>query len=314
MDSVLKQMAIFAVELHFFGATKKLEWEELGVDVSTLPQNILSLGVKTVLNTKKLNPFRSARKRIQRMGVQIGVRYGTQTFAVFGQARAQRFEAFMQEEITRLHALKQDFLSSYEESVRTWARSCPAWEQQIIAIAPSLSRVASAFVMDFEVHHVIPYGNGESTARKLLGLKDQAVSEIAQEVKSTWEAGVTQRLGATGLLTRIADKADGLVLLESDFRFVVDFANDAADKLRCAKGELTPEENFMLSGVFNALTNYDLLALLKSGGLKLVTKPEPASLFGEEYTAPVAAEIADSTPVEPVASEHQEMTESAWIW
>lgn len=299
--SVLGNINVVSVSLKFFGGSASLTAEDLGIDTSVLPADVVALGSKKIVNKDLLKGFGAARKNVQRKGLLKGTAF-LGGYAMSPEASVD----FLDEVKVMLSELESDmetFLTNYPTYVQDWAKMHPKWSDAIVAAAPSVQSVRSRFQFKVRCFKVSEPGDtlaDGGLVEEISGLAGQILSEIARDVKLTWKDRGYGAQQIKSLLRRVSEKAKALSFINSDLTKICVLINDTLSSLPIT-GKIEGRDYLQLKGLMDMLMDPQMvLASMKQGDLAILVADESEALVANESDA-LVAEASDAfvnlTPV-----------------
>ena len=292
LDWLSDPLVFVNVDITNWSGKKTLTPEDLGLDRSQLlPETLVSLGDKQLVDPEALKAFGSIRSAARRLCLAVGTRFlGGYAVPV---AKAPALLAELDALGQRYQDARAAFLAGYHGQLAAWTQQQPPVWQKLIqdALVPAeyvggrLSFAVQAVRFAAPDPAVVDHGG---LPQALSGLSGQVLHEIAGVARETLERSfqgkheVTRR--ALSPLASIRDKLDGLSFLDGRFRAIV----GEIDRLMAQ----VPKQGPIANGVLAGLTQFLSLAVQPDG---LQTWAENASVW---ETPQEALGLLD-TPVAP---------------
>lgn len=294
--SVLGNINVVAVSLKFFGGSASLTAEDLGIDTSALPADVIALGSKKIVDKDLLKGFQAARKNMQRKGLLKGTAF-LGGYAMSPE-NSKEYLMEVQSQLAELQTDMESFLESYPSYVDAWASLHPAFAEAIRAAAPSVQAVRSRFQFKVRCFKVSQPGDELADGgmiEEVNGLAGQILEEISRDVKLTWKDRGYGAQQIKSLLRRVSDKASSLSFINGDLNKITLLINDVISSLP-PTGKIEGTDYLSLKGLMDMLMEpAKLLASLKQGDLALV--PADAVIADAPADAVTADESQTPFPV-----------------
>jgi Protein of unknown function (DUF3150) len=239
---ILDRLAVIKIEATLWSGRKKLRPEDLILgDGSRLPPpDLATLGSKRIADPRDVQVFARLKKEGERSCQRVGSRF------LGGYAIPEPELPSVLQSLDRIQnefeAARFDFLSRYDQAVAAWANQHPDFSEAIRRAVDPVGKVAHQLGFDFVVFRLkTPEGNASTLERKLRGLSETLLSEVAQEARTYVHSSLVGRTEVTRRaltpLKRIRDKLQGLSFLDPVIQEWIDPINEVLDRIP-SKGEI----------------------------------------------------------------------------
>jgi Protein of unknown function (DUF3150) len=325
--TVIDEIIVFVPKLMFFGGSTTLTAEDLGIDTTDLPKDLVALGTKSIVNQDLLNGFKTTRKAIQRRAKLKGAAI-LNGFGMSAES-AKEFLVDINPILDELRTQVESFLDAYPSYVEAWASAHPKWSDKIRQAAPSLQTVRSRFSIKMPFIKIAPPGSelGDGgLSDEVAGMAGQILEEIATDVKATWKDRGYGAQQIKSLLRRISEKAKSLSFINSDLNKVSKLI-EATLSTFPSTGKIEGVDYLQLKGLMDMLMQpSEVLKAMKQGDLAVIAvAPE---IETEVVSTQIAAPSVDSNsaevevfqpetldvPMTVPAIQETESTGSSWAW
>lgn len=254
--TVLDQLLVVNLDAHIWSARRKLMPEDLG-NTRLPPDELASLGSKKICNPEEINIFRMLKARAESLLRQNGIRF------LNGWAVPEEKLAAIDESLTGIrddfNTAKEDFLQRYEQAVREWIDSHPAWREIIANSIVSEEYVRSRLSFRWQVFRVAPPlsdASQDSLADEVKNLGNALYDEIARSAAETWKNCYEGRTEVTrkalSPLNAMYDKLMGLTFVEPRVSPIASIIRTALDSIP-KRGPITGGTLLMLQGLVSLL-------------------------------------------------------------
>lgn len=280
--NILDQIACVCCDISIWSGIKKLTAEDLDLSKEQMPpEGLAALGHKKICDPKAIADFKRIKGQAASLLANNGVRFLTgYAIPLEKLEEIQGKLAELEEEFCRV---RDNFLSSYEETIEAWIKAHPSWAIQIRRAVEPVERVAAALswrTSCFKVMHPGVADKGLQEEANSLG--QQLLKEVAQEAREAYAASFHQKSSVTRKalrpLRRMYDKLMSLSFLEPR---VQPYLAIMSSVLKRAE-QKTPIEGAMLNEV--------------KGVVLTLTKPERVLACGDPGWTP---EKPESLPEQP---------------
>lgn len=281
VKSLARQVVFVSLAIECWSGRRNLQPADLGLDAASLPpEELISLGQKTLINPAELKVFTTLRAAARRECLAVGARFLGGFVVPDGKAPA--LLSTLDELERRFTAARQRFIAVFDDLVQDWVQAHPGWERLIRHALVTSQYVAqrlsfSVQAMRFAPAEGITHGGLETAAAGLAGTLFHEIAHTAHEALARSYLGrtsVTRR--ALRPLMAMRGKLEGLAFLD---RRVTPIVRDIDQLL----GSLPRQ---------GAIMGRDLQALV--GFLAILEDPERMRAHGEALLGGADAEVLDN--------------------
>lgn len=303
IQQIIGKLILVRLDIGAYHGTSRSPFEAAGFQ-----EDLYTPGSMRLMDRKHLKCFTTLRAAANRYCVTEGTRF-LGGYAI-PEEKIKGLHKLLKETRDEFIQKKDAFVASLPVIVEEWAK---VWEEkgepekaaEIRAKKPDPEYVKKA--LHFRVATVrvtaetVEDGINDGMENEVGSLAWNIACEIAQDVKDTWKpvslrGTATQRI-RTGLLKRIADKADGLAFISPKVGRIRDLINGVADALPQV-GSIEGKDFLMLQGLVSLLENPS--KLLSDLPLKVSIDEEgeqPREIeVAAKSDAPASAEVKDEQP------------------
>jgi len=324
INHILNSLIVVALDSTLWSGEKKLRPEDLG-GVNLPPDKLASLGSKRIFDPATLRIFKTLKRRAERALSDVGVRF-LGGYAIPETKLDEVHEVLLEVE-REFATAKRDFLFEYDAKLEAWLTEAGEWQDIVRRAIEPASSVADKLHFGFTAYKVgEPVASSvavqETLARRVGGLSDQLMSEIAQAAKETLEESYNGRTEVTrkalSPLNNIKAKLEGLMFLNpAEIGGMVMNVNAAL----AAVPKSGPISGAVLAGIVGALSQMANIQGFVAAAAKVqqdVTSTEPAPAKPKKTKAPVVPRPVQAAAVtQPEVQEIEVITEeenSSWFW
>ena len=257
--TVLDQLLVVNLDTHIWSASRKLLPEDLG-NTDLPPDELASLGSKRICNPEEMNIFKTLKARAESLLRQNGIRF-LNGWAI-PQNKLNDIDNALATIRDDFNASKENFLQRYEQTVREWIDSHPAWSDIIANSVVSEDYVRARLAFRWQVFRVVPPTASDQTQDDLVddvkNLGNTLYDEIAKSATETWKncyegkTEVTRK--ALSPLKSMHDKLMGLTFVEPRVSAIASIISTALDSIP-KRGPITGATLLMLQGLVSLLRN-----------------------------------------------------------
>lgn len=257
--TVLDQLLIVNLDAHIWSASRKLLPEDLG-NADLPPDELASLGSKRICNPEEINIFKTLKARAESLLRQNGIRF-LNGWAI-PQDRLNDIDNGLAVIRDDFNAAKENFLQRYEQAVREWIDSHPAWSGIIANSVVSEDYVRARLAFRWQVFRIVSPDVSGRTRDDLVddvkNLGNTLYDEIAKSAAETWKncyegkTEVTRK--ALSPLKSMYDKLMGLTFVEPRVSAIASIISTALDSIP-KRGPITGATLLMLQGLVSLLRN-----------------------------------------------------------
>lgn len=299
--TVLDQLLVVNLDAHIWSASRKLLPEDLG-NADLPPDELASLGSKKICNPEEMNIFKTLKARAESLLRQNGIKF-LNGWAI-PQSRLNAIDSGLAAIRDDFNTAKENFLHRYEQAVREWIDSHPAWSGIIANSVVSEDYVRSRLAFRWQVFRVVspdvPDRMRDDLADDVKNLGNTLYDEIAKSAAETWKncyegkAEVTRK--ALSPLKSMYDKLMGLTFVEPRVSAIASIISTALDSIP-KRGPITGATLLMLQGLVSLLRNPEEIV---KHGQKILEGQSAANVLSAMTVlppgAPCVAEISGETP------------------
>lgn len=219
INTILNSLIVVALDTTLWSGEKKLRPEDLG-GVNLPPDKLASLGSKRIFDPATLRVFKTLKRRAERALSDVGVRF-LGGYAIPETALDVVHQALVEIEVEFATA-KKAFLFEYDTKLEDWLKEAGEWQDIVRRAIEPASSVADKLHFGFTAYKVgEPVASSvavqETLAKRVGGLSDQLMLEVAQAAKETLEESYNGRTEVTrkalSPLNNIKAKLEGLMFL-----------------------------------------------------------------------------------------------------
>ena len=320
--TVLDQLLVVNLDTHIWSASRKLLPEDLG-NTELPPDELASLGSKKICNPEEMNIFKTLKARAESLLRQNGIRF-LSGWAV-PQEKMEDIDSSLAAIRDDFNTAKDNFLQRYENTVREWIDSHPAWSGIIANSIVSEDYVRSRLAFRWQVFRVMSPEISEHTRDDLvddvINLGATLYEEIAKTATETWKncyegkTEVTRK--ALSPLKSMYEKLMGLTFVEPRVSSIASIISTALSSIP-KRGPITGARLLMLQGLVSLLRNPQEIVKHGQKILDGQTSGDVLSaLSGMETSTEIVEEsLSESEPELPDVSElpAQPALESCGLW
>jgi len=219
INHILNSLIVVALDSTLWSGEKKLRPEDLG-GVNLPPDKLASLGSKRIFDPATLRIFKTLKRRAERALSDVGVRF-LGGFAI-PESSLDDVHAILVEVEREFVTAKRAFLFEYDTKLEAWLTEAGEWQDIVRRAIEPASAVADKLHFGFTAYKVgEPVASSiavqETLAKRVGGLSNQLMMEVAQSAKETLEESYTGRTEVTrkalSPVTNIVAKLEGLMFL-----------------------------------------------------------------------------------------------------
>lgn len=257
--TVLDQLLVVNLDAHIWSASRKLLPEDLG-NADLPPDELASLGSKRICNPEEMNIFKTLKARAESLLRQNGIRF-LNGWAI-PQDKMEDIDNDLATIRNDFNAAKEEFLQRYEQAVREWIDSHPAWSGIITNSVVSEDYVRARLAFRWQVFRVVSPDAPDQTRDDLVDdvkhLGSTLYDEISKSATETWKncyegkTEVTRK--ALSPLKSMYDKLMGLTFVEPRVSAIASIISTALDNIP-KRGPITGATLLMLQGLVSLLRN-----------------------------------------------------------
>lgn len=300
--AVLDQLLVVNLDTHIWSASRKLLPEDLG-NMELPPDELASLGSKKICNPEEMNIFKTLKTRAESLLKQNGIRF-LNGWAI-PQNRLDEIDNSLAVIRNDFNTAKNEFLQRYEQAVREWIDSHPAWSGIIANSVVSEDYVRSRLEFRWQIFRVLSPNINDEAQDNLVddvkNLGNALYEEIARSAAETWKncyegkAEVTRK--ALSPLKSMYDKLMGLTFVEPRVSSIASLIKTALDNIP-KRGPITGSTLLMLQGLVSLLRNPQEII---EHGQKILEGQTAGDVLSSISVIPTLPETpAHTSDVEPV--------------
>lgn len=225
VTKIAESMMLVHLDFDIWTGKTRLEAADLklGDGGEIPPQDVASLGTKTICSREHLKGFHRLKTQARRLMLDHGLPL-MNGYAVPLSAIDEITKKLNEIEL-EFEQLRQQFLQNYHHAVDDWAENNPAYAGAIRSGTLPYSVVESRIGFDYQMFQIQPANSDNAVAERLgqkLGtLGDDLISEINTEANTFYNEKIRGK-NAVGINTRLTlknlrNKVDGLSFLNSAF-------------------------------------------------------------------------------------------------
>lgn len=308
MQEILEKCHLVFIEVGGTGGSAKLNPEDLGIDIATLPPGVVDLGRKTIVDPGVVAKFGSCRRAAQRACINKGTRFKSGVYLIPDE-KLESLKGNLSLIEERYNSFRDALLDSFEAKVEEWAakadKSFPGWGDKIRGVAPSIEEVAKRLVWDVPMvsiglPRVVEVGDG-GIGKTLTGMPGQIAKEISFDA-AEWVNPGEGNLAVTNIqarLDRIREKALSLSFLDGTGKLakVADLISSVTAMLP-KSGKIDGVPYLMVRGLMDILS--DPTKLMSESVLdvqELVPLQEPINVSQDTETEAIEMPLSDPSEV-----------------
>lgn len=257
--TVLDQLLVVNLDAHIWSASRKLLPEDLG-NTELPPDELASLGSKKICDPEEMNIFKTLKARAESLLKQNGIRFPN-GWAI-PRNRLDDINDSLSAIRADFNAAKDNFLQRYEQAVRKWIDSHPAWSGIIANSVVSEDYVRSRLEFRWQIFRVVSPNAADQPkddmADDVRNLGNTLYDEIAKSASETWKncyegkAEVIRK--ALSPLKSMYDKLMGLTFVEPRASSIASLISTALGSIP-KRGPITGSTLLMLQGLVSLLRN-----------------------------------------------------------
>lgn len=257
--NVLDQLFVVNLDAHIWSASRKLLPEDLG-NAALPPDELASLGSKKICNPEEMNIFKALKARAESLLRQNGIKF-LNGWAI-PQGRLEEIDNCLAAIRDDFNMAKEEFLQRYEQAVREWIDSHPAWSGIIANSVVSEDYVRSRLAFRWQIFRValpeVSDVTQDDLAEDVKNLGSTLYDEIAKSAAETWKycyegkTEVTRK--ALSPLKSMYDKLIGLTFVEPRVSSIASLIHTALGSIP-KRGPITGATLLMLQGLVSLLRN-----------------------------------------------------------
>ena len=325
---LLNQLVLIHLDIHLWSGRKGLKPEDL-VITNELPEKVVSLGSKKIIDPEELSVFGAVKRRMERACLAMGTRF-LGGYAV-PKAQFDDLQQLLDAEVETAMKEKEALLSRYDAVIDAWIRKHPSFAENIRHSVVPRSVVERRIQFDWVAIHVAAVA-GEQNAKRMEdranGISAQLFYEVGAEARQTYDksykgrAEITQK--AIAPVQRIRGKLNSLSFVDHRVQPVIDEIDSVLESLPKA-GKLVGNDFLALRGLIELIADENRL---KQHGDAAMNAPCEAQ---SPLSSDDAQEAADQELLEmplpepdpqpepelepqPVAKKVAEPATDGWFW
>ncbi|WP_342632822.1 DUF3150 domain-containing protein [Marinobacter alkaliphilus] len=314
---ILEQVVCVSLDVRIWSGRRMLKKEDLMVQGTLPPSDLVSLGSKKIIDPSELSVFDALKKRMERACLEYGTRF-LGGYAVplerFNELSAE-LNAVVNEAVEK----KKDLLDRYDALIDSWCAKHPTYESIIRKAAVPSPVVADRISFNWMSFRVNPVMNDDASEDRLetqvKGLGQKLLDEISKEADVIYKRSfkdkqeVTQKIIAP--IRRLQKKMVSLSFVDNRIKPLSKEIDDVLDALP-KTGKLKGMEFFALRGLMELLSDDDKIRAFSSDDAKAADDEEVISEEAIEEPV-VEEEVVEEEPL-PMPTPQKPKTQAAKGW
>ncbi|KRW83760.1 DUF3150 domain-containing protein [Marinobacter sp. P4B1] len=300
---ILEQVVCVSLDVRIWSGRRMLKKEDLMVQGTLPPSDLVSLGSKKIIDPSELSVFNAMKKRMERACLEYGTRF-LGGYAV-PLERFNELSAELNDAVNEATMKKQDLLNRYDSLIDSWCAKHPTYEAIIRKATVPSPVVDERINFNWMSFRVNPVTNDEEAEKRLdtqvKGLGQKLMDEISKEAEIIYgrsfkdKQEVTQKIIAP--IRRLQKKMVSLSFVDNRIKPLSKEIDDVLDALP-KTGKLKGMEFFALRGLMELLSDDERIRAFSSDDAKATDDSE--DVITEEVTTEsvVADEVTSGDEIE----------------